>query len=377
MIIVPQSLESSQKSWDDLQKYTWILAMIDTPQDPEYHGEGDVHIHTKMVLDALVESPDWQGLDRPAQEILYLAAVLHDVAKPITTMIKPNGRIGHPHHSPKGAVMARKIMWEMGYSFEVREAVCGLIRYHQVPFWLIVEDDSEYRLAKISHMTRCDWLAILAKADLLGRVCTDTDKILEHIELFTMLADEKNCLSQPIKFIDNYTQYKYYQKTCLSRMDKMFDPTWGEVIILCGLPGSGKDTWIRTHVELPVVSLDDLRRSRSIDHADKVGTGRIRQECLEMARQYLRAKKPFVWNATNIQRTRRQPLVDLCMRYGATVRIVYVEASKGKLFHQNNNREHTVPERAIQKMMRSWDLPTPFEAPIVEYWVDGERLNIL
>ena len=68
-----------------LARYPWLHDLADTPQDPHYHAEGDVLIHTRMVAEALVTLPDWQALTPPARAVLFAAAVLHDVAKPICT----------------------------------------------------------------------------------------------------------------------------------------------------------------------------------------------------------------------------------------------------------------------------------------------------
>lgn len=74
-----------------------------TPQDPRYHGEGDVWTHTKMVVEALLALPQYQTADRADQEIVFLAALLHDIAKHSTTVIDPvTGAIGQPGHSRKG-----------------------------------------------------------------------------------------------------------------------------------------------------------------------------------------------------------------------------------------------------------------------------------
>lgn len=71
------------------------------------------------------------------------------------------------------------------------------------------------------------------------------------------------------------------------------------MILMCGLPGTGKDTWIgKNHPELPVVCMDDIRRQMGIKPTDN--QGQVVQAAREQARVYLRAKQPFIWNATGI-----------------------------------------------------------------------------
>ena len=65
---------------------------------------------------------------------MFLAALLHDVAKCSTTVVSDDGRISQPGHSRKGAVDARIALWEAGAPVLQREAICRLITVHQVPF---------------------------------------------------------------------------------------------------------------------------------------------------------------------------------------------------------------------------------------------------
>ena len=63
----------------------------DTPQEPRWHGEGDVLTHTRLVLEALEAAPEFWALDVERRAALWLAALLHDVAGlgPRRTMVRP------------------------------------------------------------------------------------------------------------------------------------------------------------------------------------------------------------------------------------------------------------------------------------------------
>ncbi len=74
------------------------------PQDPEWHAEGDVFVHTKMVCEALLQLPEFQALSEQEQHILFAAAMLHDVEKRSTTKREIQGgkeRIVSPNHAKK------------------------------------------------------------------------------------------------------------------------------------------------------------------------------------------------------------------------------------------------------------------------------------
>ena len=74
--------------------------LITTPQDPYYHGEGNVWIHTQMVLRALISQDEFAKSGPEEQFILFMTALLHDIAKPETTIIDEiSGRLSQPRHS--------------------------------------------------------------------------------------------------------------------------------------------------------------------------------------------------------------------------------------------------------------------------------------
>lgn len=92
--------------------------------------------------------------------------------------------------------------------------------------------------------------------------------------------------------------------------------------LLSGLPGMGKDHYIESFCpDIPVVSLDAIRRKYKISPTDKSGNGWVIQTAKEEARSYLRKGQDFIWNATNITRLMRSQLIDLFTGYGARVKL--------------------------------------------------------
>ncbi len=350
--------------WDDLQAFDWVRALATCPQDPIHHAEGDVGIHTRMVLEALRSLPAYQALSRDDQRVAYVACLMHDIAKPATTRREDDGRVTAKGHSRAGDLMARRVLWELGAPFALREQVCSLIRYHQVPFFLIENEGIQRTLAEISLQARCDLLAIVAEADLRGRICQDAPKILDNIALFRELCVEEDCVTEPRRFASDHTRVTYFRSSPGSGRHpdvEVFDDTRSELVMMCGLPGSGKDTFVRESLgSLPVVSLDGLREELEVDPADNQGT--IIQAARERAKEHLRRGEPFVWNATNLVKRRREGILTLAADYGARVRIVYVEVPVETLFAQNRAREAVVPEKVIRKMATSWEVPSLVEA---------------
>src|SRR5262249_51435509 len=151
-------------------------------------------IHTRMVIEWLVASPKWRALDEEARSIVFWASLLHDVAKPECTRQEPDGRISARHHSMRGAILARQILWRAQMPFSLREQVCNLIRFHQLPFFLVEKADAQRRAIEVSVSARCDHLALVAEADGSGRRCADQERLLDNIELFRLFCAEQGCL---------------------------------------------------------------------------------------------------------------------------------------------------------------------------------------
>src|SRR5215813_7931140 len=199
--------------WPSIEKaFDWFRRLADCPQDPVFHAEGDVGIHTRMVAEALVSDSEWRRCDAQARTSLFWAALLHDVAKPSCTRVESDGRITSPGHSRRGQIMARQILWRMDAPFHRREEICHLVTHHQAPFYLVDRDDAARRIHAISLQTRCDLLALLAKADANGRICADRGRLLDNIALFTEHCREQVCYSEPRRFASAHSRFLYFRK---------------------------------------------------------------------------------------------------------------------------------------------------------------------
>lgn len=159
---------TDDKRWSALrQRFSWVEEMHHTPQDPEHHGEGDVGVHTEMVLNALITLPEFQQLPAQQQEVLWAAALLHDVEKRSTT-VQENGRIQSPGHARRGELTARQILWrDIPTPFVLREQIVALVRLHGLPLWLLERPEPERLLLTAAMRIDTRLLALLARADLL------------------------------------------------------------------------------------------------------------------------------------------------------------------------------------------------------------------
>ncbi|MFC9974681.1 AAA family ATPase [Spirillospora sp. NPDC127200] len=357
-----------QVPWDRIREaFEWVRRMEGVPQDAVHHAEGDVSVHTRMACEALAELPAWRA--RPADERvrLFTTVLMHDVAKPFCTQTDDAGRITAHGHSRRGDLMVRRILWEMGAPAAWREHVAALVRHHQVPFWALERPDLQRIVFRVSLLARNDDLVLLATADILGRICGDTAEVLENIALYEEYCAEEDCLDAPRRFPSDHARFWYFRKPGRDPDYPAYDDTRMTVTVLSGLPGVGKDHWIAAHRPgLPVVSLDGLRAEMGVRPG---GDQRpVVAAAYERAREHLRARRPFVWNATNVSRTLREQCTGLIADYHGRIELIALEAPPQVLRARNRRRPAPVPDAVIDRLAGRWEQPDPTEAHRVE-WV--------
>lgn len=349
-----------------------------TPQNPAYHGEGDVLTHTKLVCDTLNRMDAFHALPPRQKTALFLAAILHDIGKGKTTRLE-DGVWVSPHHASTGSMIVRAFLWRdcglcgTAEKMRFRETVCALVRFHMLPMHLSDQEDTQRKAREVASFAELapdfSWklLCLLAEADVRGRTAADVDECLEKVELCRLLTEEAGCFRSPYPFPDAFTKRAYLTGRRVSPEHSLFDDTWGEVIMLSGLPGTGKDTWIRENApELPMISLDEIRKELAIGPTESQGA--VVQAAHERAKEYLREEQAFVWNATSLTKETRQTQVSLFERYGARVRIVYLESDWSTRTARNRGRIDKVHESAVERMLEKTLPPTPEEAQIVDWF---------
>lgn len=337
------------------QAFDWVRRLAGVAQDPVHHAEGDVLTHTRLAAQALVALPAWRALPRERQVLLFAAVLLHDVAKPDCTR-HDGERVTAHGHSRRGELTARRILWESGAPIGWREHVAALVRHHQVPFWALERPDLERIALRVSLVASNDDLALLATADITGRVCADADAVLEGIGLFREYCAELGVLDRPWEFASDHARFMYFRTPGRDPRYAAYDDTRLTVTVMSGLPGVGKDTWLAAHrPELPVVSLDALRAELGIG---PTGDQRaVAAAAYELARGHLRAGRSFAWNATNVSRQHREICVGLAAAYRGRIELVALEAPAAVLRARNAARPAPVPAAVIDRLIGRWETP--------------------
>ncbi|GER86917.1 hypothetical protein KDW_10790 [Dictyobacter vulcani] len=368
----PVAEQGWRLDWEAIQQqFSWIQAMDGVPQYPAYHAEGDVLIHTHMVTEALVALDEWRALPAQERSLLFASALLHDVGKPACTKIESDGLITSRGHSRRGEFIARRILWlgeelQQPLPFAQREYIARLVRWHGLPLQFLNRSQPEKAVIEASQNIRMDHLALLAEADVRGRICTDQEELLERVELFRLLCQEQNCYTEPRAFPSAHSRFVYLHSEHGSPDYAAYDDTRFEVILLAGLPGVGKDSWLQqNYAGWPVISLDAIRRELKITAEDN--QGQVVQLARERAREYMRKNHSFVWNGTNVTRLLRRQQIDFFISYGARTHIVYLHAPYNVILKRNSERSANVPLSVITKLAGKLEVPDITEAHQVEW----------
>jgi tRNA nucleotidyltransferase (CCA-adding enzyme) len=149
-----------------------LEALVGCEQEPDWHPEGDVWVHTLLVIDEARTRID--DLDRPQQVALMLGAVCHDLGKPATTAFI-DGRIRSRNHEEAGVEPTHAFLDRVNVhtmtGYDVRHQVVGLVAQHLKPgMWHKSTDDvGDGAFRRLARKVDLELLARLAKSDCLGR----------------------------------------------------------------------------------------------------------------------------------------------------------------------------------------------------------------
>jgi len=179
---IAMDLGAVEKLWPEL------AALAGCPQEPEWHPEGDVWVHTLQVIDRARGRVD--DLPRPQAIAIMLGAVCHDLGKPATTAFV-DGRIRSMDHEDQGVAPTLAFLDRLNVhsidGYDVRRQVVGMTAQHLKPgSWFKVRDqvgDGAFR--RLAHKVDLELLARVAKSDCEGREpgrfdCSAMDWFLER-----------------------------------------------------------------------------------------------------------------------------------------------------------------------------------------------------
>lgn len=146
-----------------------------TPQEPEYHPEGDVDVHTAYVMNEAANIAERENLNPEDREVLIYSALAHDFAKPDTTAVinkKGIDRITSHGHEEQGGPKARAFLESIGAPKNIIDKVVPLVEFHLSHIHHSNTPKQEAfvkSLAEKIHPANIRMLELLIEADHSGR----------------------------------------------------------------------------------------------------------------------------------------------------------------------------------------------------------------
>lgn len=150
-----------------LQHFPELAALDGCAQEPKWHPEGDVWVHTCHCLDAYAAhriGEEWEDL------IVGLAVLCHDLGKPDTTYTDEDGRIRSPRHDVLGVPVAKRFLERITRQKKIFEEVLPLVEQHMRPLALYRDGAGDSAIRRLAaRVKRIDRLVRVAHADKNGR----------------------------------------------------------------------------------------------------------------------------------------------------------------------------------------------------------------
>ena len=181
-----------QTGW--IEHFPEIDALRGVEQEPEWHPEGDVYVHTSHCLDALVEDSDWIDSDAERRQNLTFAVLAHDFGKPKTTeRVEKHGRMRwtSPRHAVAGLEPTDRFLQRIGAPLRIAPIAKPLVQYHLAHHDSGKNEPSDpqiRRLArKLAPASIKDLLAVM-RADCRGRPPREDPETLTRIALIAEKA---------------------------------------------------------------------------------------------------------------------------------------------------------------------------------------------
>ena len=144
--------------------------LINVPQDPKWHPEGDVWIHTMMVIDEMAKLE----VDKDKKLLYLLSCLCHDLGKLSTTITLEDGKITSRGHEEAGIEPTISFLNRLTNNKKLIEQVCKLVELHLAPSLFFAAKSSNSAIKRLNNklveveLSILD-LALINKADTFGR----------------------------------------------------------------------------------------------------------------------------------------------------------------------------------------------------------------
>lgn len=357
------------------QQVPRLALAAQTPQQPEWHGEGSVYNHLSMVFDEALKLG--ASLADEERHILLLSSLLHDVGKTWCTRPREDAKTGQtvlvsPRHAGEGAQYLQLLWDDTELPVAWRDQVLSLVAFHHHPARL-VESFNPWLLAYVTRYIPGKLLYLLELADIRGRIAADKAGALERLEMFKLFCEEHDCYEQPSNLTQQLREAMggdVAEDTLLLTRHallrgKFLDPAQGvacfhaptsqRVVMMCGLAGSGKSTLARSLAEsmgATIIAPDDFRTRD--DAKARSDAWRLAVQALKQA---LGQGKSVIYDACNVRQDYRNNVERMAAAYNVPLGVVPVMTSPGDAAQRNRQRSgiDRVPDEVITRQFDTFE----------------------
>ena len=182
-----------------LKYFQELEVLINCIQDPIYHPEGDVWIHTMMSLDELARILKEENIQDEYRKLyLFYGILCHDFGKPFCTK-EIDGKITSFKHESLGIEPTISFLSKLTNEKKFIEIVCSLVKNHLTPFQLYLAESSLKAIKRLSLKVNIEDLCLVCLADCLGRTIKDKEKCPNATSWLLNKAKELEIHNVPIK----------------------------------------------------------------------------------------------------------------------------------------------------------------------------------
>lgn len=160
----------------EMYPFTMLGDLVEVPQSPQHHPEGNVWNHTMMVVDNAAKRKN-ESEDKRA---FMWAALLHDIGKTSTTKVRKS-KITSYDHDKVGEILAVKFLKEFIEDEVFVNKVASIVKWHMQPLF-VVKNMPYANIKEMNAETSIDEIALLSLCDRLGRGEMTPDKIKTEAE---------------------------------------------------------------------------------------------------------------------------------------------------------------------------------------------------
>lgn len=318
---------------------------------------------TVGVCETLVHLPSYKALPERKQKELFLAALLMSIAQ------DQKSRRRRACHDVRSFLCREYGLAGSAEALWLRETVCSLVSHRHLPLAIVDSPGEEQHFrfvaAEADLNTDYNWelQCVLAEAMIRSMDSEYIHRELPTLDYCRERAKQLGCYTSPYQYRDAHTRFMSFYWYPQIEESRIVDDTWGEAIIVCGLPGTDREAYIlKNYLHLPVIHLSGDEEEMV---PDKLETQEM-MESGEMKRLMacLAVHQPCVVTGDFVSSLSRSGIVGICHNQKAMIRIVWLESSWEETI------KHAPDRSALEYLLLKVDLPHLFEADNVEWkWI--------